>query len=324
MSHLDDTSGPDTLGQQTSANLSDGQEYVPRVETHLVASQYVKQTFKVQVFRPARKRDETTRFPVVYATDGNLTFDLFRGIAYLLQSSEQSECRFILASIGYPDDSPTAGVVLRARDLTFPGYPQLKIPTPTSGGALAVERGTKDYFGAEDFQLFIAEELIPLLDRSYETIPGDRTYFGHSAGAGFGLFTLFARTHLFKNFIISSPGLIYDGTSSAGINYENYDFLLQHAREFVASGKSLDGVTVYMSVGAEEEFEAGLEQWHLTSGFYRMIALMKAAAIPGLVLLTEVFSDETHATAWPIAFMHGVQAVFGTGVWKQKNPRRSV
>ena len=109
------------------------------------------------------------------------------------------------------------------------------------------------------------------------------------------------------------PGLSFDGKSSAGIQYDNYDFLLQHAREFIASGKSFSGIRVYMSVGAEEEFEPGLEQWHLTSSFYRMAALMKAAAIPGLKLTTESFPRETHSTVWPMAFIHGIQVVFGTG-----------
>jgi hypothetical protein len=48
---------------------------------------------------------------------------------------------------------------------------------------------------------------------------------------------------------------------------------------------------------------------------------MKAAAIPGLEFTSEAFSGETHTTVWPIAFMHGIRAVFGTGFWRKGEAR---
>lgn len=62
--------------------------YFPAVETHLIRSKHVQQTFKIQVMQPGRKKKEAARFPVVYATDGNWTFDMFKAISYLLQMSE--------------------------------------------------------------------------------------------------------------------------------------------------------------------------------------------------------------------------------------------
>lgn len=304
-----------TVESRARTRLEEGREYFPPVETHLIRSKYVRQIFRVQVMQPVQKKGEATRFPVVYATDANLTFDMFKGFSYLIQSSERPGSRFILVGIGYPSDCPYAGELLRGRDLTFPGYPKLNLKPPPLEGVLVADEGAKDFYGAEDFQQFIEYELIPLIDEKYQTNPGRRTYFGHSGGGGFGLFTLFTKSDLFKNYIVSSPGLIYHGDSSAGIHYENYDFVLQYAREFIASGKSLEDVRLYMSVGTEEEFEPSLAQWQLTSSFYRMVALMKAAAVRGLELTTEIFSGETHDTAWPMAFMHGVQAVLGTRVW---------
>jgi predicted alpha/beta superfamily hydrolase len=290
--------------------------HFPAVETHLISSKYVKQTFKVQVMRPARSKGETLKFPVVYATDGNFAFDVLKGISCSLQTSESAAApRFILVGIGYPSDTPLAGSALRARDLTFPGYPQLDVPRGAVEGVLLPEEGTKTFYGAEDFQMFIGDELVPFIDETYETIPGQRIYFGHSAGAGFGLFTLFTKSELFRSYIISSPGLFYHGAASAGVSYENYDFVLRDARRFIASGKTLCGVRAYMSVGSGEEFEPAYAQFQLTSSFYRMVALLRAASIPGIELMTEVFPGETHMTVWPMAFIHGVQAVFGTGIW---------
>ena len=274
-------------------------DHYPPVETHLISSTHAARAFKVQVMQPARKKEEATRFPVVYATDGNLAFEMFKGISRVIQSPECDASRFILVGIGYAGNGPYASETLRARDLIFPGYPELSREAPPGG--------------AQNFQHFIEHELIPFIDERYATIPGDRSYFGHSAGGGFGLYTLFTKSDVFKNYIISSPGLIYHGRSPAGVNYENYDFVLQEARRFIACAKPLSDIRVYMSVGTEEEYEPAFAQWQLTSSFYRMTALLKAAAIPGLELMTEAFAGETHLTVWPMAFIHGVRAVFGKG-----------
>lgn len=294
--------------------------YFPPVDTHFIHSRHVAQVFKIQVMQPVRTRDKAERFPVVYATDGNLTFELFKGVSQVIQSTEPhgSAPPYILVSIGYEGDCPLAGAVLRTRDLTFHGYPELKIvPSPIEGAGVAPE-GTPNFRGAENFQRFISEELFPLIDVRYDTLAGDRTYFGHSAGGGFGLFTMLTRTEMFRNYLISSPGLIYHGTSSAGVDYEDYDFALQEVRLFLASGKSLEGVRLYLSVGTEEEFEPGYRQWRLTSSCYRMAALLRDTPISGLKFMSEVFAGETHSTVWPLAFMHGVQAAFGTGIWKDR------
>jgi len=294
-----------------------GREYFPAIETQLITSKSVKQTFKVQVMQPVQKRGAAQRrFPVVYATDGNLTFDMLKGISYLMQGAE-SEANvppFILVAIGYPGESPEAGALLRARDLTFPGFPAPKsrLTAPPVEGVLLAEKDAKDFYGGADFRKFIAAELIPFIDRKYPTIPGDRTYFGHSGGGGFGLFVLLTQPDLFRNYIVSSPGLIIrDPAANTGA--DNEVFVLRDAwSAFLAAHRPLRGVRLYMSVGTGEQFESVYARWQLTSSFYRVAAMMHAAAIPGLELTTDVFPGETHASVWPMAFIHGIRAMFGT------------
>lgn len=288
--------------------------FSPPVESHLITSKYVQQTFKIEVMRPSQRRGETRKYPVVYATDGNMTFDMFKQISNLIQMSEQDAPPFILVGIGYPGDSHHVSRQLRARDFMAPPAPacDMKSLRRVFEEEILPEDGAKDYNGAEDFRRFISEELVPFIDARYPTIEGDRTYFGHSGGGFFGLYTLFTESSLFRNYIVSSPGLLFHGQGEVTEKYENYDCGAQMVHEFIASGKSLDGIKLYMSVGAEEEFEAAVGLWRLVSGFYQVAKQMKSAAIPGLQLMTEVFQNETHMTVWPIAFTHGVQAVFGT------------
>src|SRR2546421_739356 len=107
-----------------SVKAEDKREFFPPVETHLIPSKFVKQTFQVQVMRPSRKAGEAARYPVVYITDANFAFDVLKGISYSMQAGACNPPRFILVGIGYPSDCPLAGLVLRARDLTCPSYPK--------------------------------------------------------------------------------------------------------------------------------------------------------------------------------------------------------
>jgi len=284
------------------------------VESHLLSSKYVAGEFNIQVMRPVHRQGESTRFPVVYVTDGNFSFDVIKGISHSIQKSGCDAPRFIVVGIGYPGDSPAAGSLLRVRDLTFPGYPEFSRRPPAMEGVLTAPAGTRDFCGGADFQLFMARELIPFIDRTYAVIPEERTYFGHSAGGGFGLFTLFTMSALFRNYIISSPGLAFDGETSAGVRYQDHNFMAKIAEEFIASGRSLQGVKLYLSVGSVEEFESSVSQWRLTSSCLRLMKLLRSAAIEGLELATELLPGESHMTVWPLAFMHGIQAVFGTRI----------
>lgn len=298
--------------------------HVPPVETHLIRSKHVDQTFKIQVMQPARPRGDTRRYPVVYATDGNWTFDMFKAISYLLQMSTQDAPPYILVGIGYPGESPHAGMTLRARDFTALPYPKWapkwsdedwERPFRQSKyeGVLLPEKGARNFHGGEYFRDFLGEELIPFIDGKYATTGNDgRTYFGHSGGGYLGLFTMLTRPQFFRNYIVSSPGVICHGEGPGGIKYDNYEFGPQIVRDFAASGRSLNGVKLYLSAGSEEEFESAIANWRLTSSLQRLAKVFKDVAIPDLEVMTEIFPGETHITVWPIAFTHGVQAMLGT------------
>jgi uncharacterized protein len=298
--------------------------HFPPVEKHLIRSRHVAQTYEIRVARPPRRPSETAPLPVVYVTDGNLVFNMFREISSMLQVlGIHPFPSFILVGIGYPSDSQFAGVFLRMRDLNCAFNPQVDKraarPLFPIEGVLLAEEGTRDHGGAEEFQRFIGEELIPFIEEKYAVIPGDRTYFGHSGGGFFGLYTLFTQSHFFRNYIISSPGLTHSGEMKLppGFQYDNKqpggrdDYGFPMARDFIASGKTLQGTTLYMSVGTEEDFQPAYMGAELTATFYRMAALLKKAAIPGLRLVAEAIPGETHMSVLPVAFMHGVQAVFG-------------
>jgi uncharacterized protein len=274
---------------------------VPGLETHIIESRCVGETYQIQVMQPITRKGERERFPTLYLTDANMGFSFAKGLSQCLQAGGDVR-RYVLVGIGYPSDNPFAGHILRCRDLTpdhRPEVPEWLAESPIEG-VRGVLPGKKCWHGADDFLAFIRSELIPFVDSRYPTVPGERAYFGHSLGGGFGLHALFSRSNLFKGYIISSPSISYDGV----------DHGLEPAREAVRSGDRLDARLV-MSVGGEEEFEAGKEKSRFVSSFYRLAALLRSGNIPGLDFSPRVFPGETHMSAWPVAFSHGIRTLFG-------------
>lgn len=277
---------------------------VHEVSEHLLASKRVDQTFRIKVWRPISRVDNTERFPVLYATDSDELFGGLSSLATALQVHGEAP-RFILVGIGY-EEARAAGV-LRMRDFfthenrsLFEWEIRQLAESDLVDGVRDVQAviQTTD---ASDYLAFIREELIPFIDKSYPTQVRDNSYYGFSAGGGFGLYTLFTKPETFSRYILASPSTSYKGQN----------FAVSLVEKFIASRAPL-AAKVFMSVGELEEFKAAHERFDLVSGYYRLAKFIKAASIPGLDLTTRVFVGETHATAWSMAFSHGVKALFGS------------
>lgn len=281
--------------------MSDKCYRVPEVETHLLTSKKIGQSFKIQVMQPLLRTHGRERFPILYLTDGNLSFDFAKGISHVLQVTGEV-ARYILVGIGYPGENPFVGSVLRCRDLT-PAHraevTEWRRSRPIEG-VPDIEPGRKQWHGAAEFLAFMDDDVRALVEARYPVHADQRAYFGHSLGGALGLHALFSRMKLFNRYVISSPDLHYDGD----------DHALGVAQRFIASGERLDAKVV-MTVGSEEEFEADKQKAQFVSSFYRFAAALRSAQIPGLEFSHRAFEGETHASVWPVAFSHGVREIFG-------------
>jgi predicted alpha/beta superfamily hydrolase len=176
----------------------------PRAEVHHLQSHHVGSSFDIRVLLPPTIPGEQTRFPVVYVTDATGEMVVSDTAMRLLLFDTP---RFIVVGIGYPDaESYFQTMALRQRDLT----PSESSYTP--GGASFAGRvmPQKTSGGAPRFLDFIRDELIPFIDSKYPTIPGDRTYAGHSFGGLFGSYTLFTHPDTFRRYVIGSPSLSWE------------------------------------------------------------------------------------------------------------------
>lgn len=145
---------------------------------------------------------------------------------------------------------------------------------------------------AENFVIFLRDELIPYIDSNYRTIPGDRTINGYSIGGLFALYTLFTQPETFNRYIVGSPYLMWNDYSI--YNYE------ENSPEKIGDKR----INLFISVGSEESDEKYFNP------IDSLVIKIQERNYTGLSLETKVFDGSTHLTGSPIALTHGLIWIF--------------
>ncbi len=193
-------------------------------------SNIVKDTFLIFVDLPNEYNQER-KYPVVYLLDANLYFDI---IATIIRkySSVGLAPSVILVGVGYKDFQTMDS--LRNRDYTYPTA-IASYEMSTSGGA-------------DHFSTFIKTELIPIIDRKYNTDTTNRVLAGHSLGGYLSMYVLLqnllGQSKNFNSYLIASPS----------IDYNNY-WLLHQLKEVAAKESSDKKVKAYITFGGLEDAE---------------------------------------------------------------------
>jgi uncharacterized protein len=157
-------------------------------EQRSITSSKIGQRYDLLVSLPDDYATSDKPYPVLYVLDG-WHFPL---MAFFQNNNIYSERMppVIIVNVSHGD---VGAMTLRARDFT---------PTKTdreagSGGAMA-------------FLDFLEHELIPLVDRTYRTLPSDRGLLGHSYGGLFAVYALEQRPGLFQRIVAASPVVGWD------------------------------------------------------------------------------------------------------------------
>lgn len=211
---------PSVIGAQTAEVHDYG-----TVHQHAIRSTANHATYHLFVSLPSGySASDTTRYPVLYALDGNDSFPLIQAVRRFLQAGGAIP-RIIIVGIGYPDS--TDDDVRRQLDLT----PTPQRLNPTSN----VVTG-----GAPAFLQTLRLDVIPFIDTRYRT-RGDRALVGHSYGGLFGLYVLYTAPELFARYGIFSPSTWWD----------QHRLLDQIAQHRPTTGQP--AARVFVAVGADED-----------------------------------------------------------------------
>jgi len=156
-----------------------------------IYSPTLKEYRKLWIYTPnGYKRDNKSRFPVVYLLDGDGHFYSVAGmIQQLSEINGNTVCpEMVVVAILNTD---------RSRDLT---------PTHVLNG---IYGRFETSGGAENFTGFIGKELMPYIETHYPVAPY-RALIGHSFGGLFVINTLIHHTDMFNAYIAIDPSLWWD------------------------------------------------------------------------------------------------------------------
>ncbi len=251
---------------------------------HLRSSR-IKQKFNLYISLPVGYKKSVRPYPVVYLLDADDSFAIAKGISDQLMESEELP-GFILVGIGYGGPQTRHQKRLnRTRDYT---------PSFSAKGGYGPEY-QKHSGGGPYFRDFIADTLIPYVDKNYRTLKGDRTLAGHSFGGLFGTYVLLTKSRLFKRYVLISPSLWYNDKS-----------IFRLEEELSKRNKRLSA-KVFFAVGAHER----TSQRDLASDARTFSQILEARRYPSLKMRSAIFENENHNTIFPGAFSQGLRFVFG-------------
>jgi predicted alpha/beta superfamily hydrolase len=249
-----------------------------------INSKYVKDTkYVIDIILPP-EYDSTHIYPVVYCVDNWLGSKFIPGMLYLLNFSQAIE-PLIIVGIGN-EGNINDWQMERTRDQTpihISKYDMTSSNSPRNRGITG---------GADNFLLFIKNELIPLVESRYKSDTTKRGLFGYSYGGLFGVYALIRNPELFQIYYFGSPSLWYN------------DFALIDSLNIIPTEKLSTLKAVNISVGEKESSEQ-------LKGFADLRDLLQEKNISSLKLTTHIFSGEDHRSAIIPAYYETFRCLFG-------------
>jgi predicted alpha/beta superfamily hydrolase len=200
-------------------------------------------------------------YPILYVTDGNVTFPVIKSVADMLMAGKEIK-DIIIAGISYSE----------VTDAVTWNKKRIRIFIPTSDTLLAKAQNKG---GADDFIKFIKYELFPAINKNYRTNPDSVALSGMSAGGLFNSYTLVTQPDLFKAYIINEPVLVWKNNS-----------ILHLETEYFSNHEELNA-TVYIAYGSSDNAIS-------KENIDKLIQVLHKHNYKGLKLVTRIFEGETH------------------------------
>ncbi|HEY0799211.1 MAG TPA: alpha/beta hydrolase-fold protein, partial [Steroidobacteraceae bacterium] len=200
-------------------------------EKFQIESKVLAETRSYVIYTPDSYKRGKEAYPVLVLQDAENNFAYTSAAVHLLSANGRIPA-MIVVGINNTD---------RARDMT-----PSKLATGSGDTSWTGSAG-----GADKFLSFIADELLPTIDRNYRTRPY-RVLIGHSLGGLFAVYALMNRPEVFKGYLISSPSLWWDDQA-----------LVKAAESFFAAHRDLRA-DLYMTMANEGDTMLG-GAWKLSA-----------------------------------------------------------
>jgi len=233
----------------------------------------VGREYHLSVWLPESYTTSDQDYPVIYLLDGDMCFGMAAGSTplshWILGTAE-----LIVVGINY--DMESYAQFGKLRELDF------KIPE--------IKDAPADSY-ADLFLNSLTQEMIPLIEANYRTVPSDRCLCGYSSSGFFVLYALFNQPDAFRVYLSGSGDLDVA-----------FPYLIKHDQKLGAR-KPNDPIQLYLSVG---ELEA-----NLIPSFHNLISFLENGKYPGLSLTTEIYQGERHGPEGvALTYLHGIRSAY--------------
>lgn len=237
-------------------------------ETFTIASEVLGETRRINVYRPPAwgEADGAPR-PVLYMPDGGIGED-FLHVAGLLQVSVGNGSMRPMLLVGIENTE-------RRRDMTGP-------TTVDSDKTIAPRVG-----GSAAFRRFISDELFPIIDARYATLPS-RAIIGESLAGLFIVETFVMEPAMFDTYIAFDPSLWWNGGALV-------------TRAPAVTGDAYAGRRLFIATSADGDRDDAIA---------RFVAGLPAPGAQGPAWRHEPMPDETHATIYHPAALRSLRELF--------------
>lgn len=244
---------------------------IPRSEVRQLHSTATGRDYDLYIRLPDDyEKYPKVKYPVLYVLDGQWDFKLLDAIyGCLLYDGNVPD--MIIVGITYSGEDADYNS-LRAMDYT-----------PVSDKSI---NGSGD---APKFLSFLKEQVMPLIETTYQVNPSRRVLMGSSFGGTFTLFVLYTEPALFSGYIASSPVTVYGNR-----------FAFQQDETYAGSHNDLP-VRLYIGVGETESLKQPVEMF---------IDVLRKRNYTGLILETRIIEGAGHSTNKIETFTRGLDFVF--------------
>ena len=237
-------------------------------EKYQIESKVLAETRTYVVHTPDCYNKRLEAYPVLVLLDAENNFAYTSAAVHFLSANGRIPA-MIVVGINNTD---------RTRDMT---------PKPSTGFGGPPWAGSAG--GADKFLSFIADELLPTIDRNYRTRPY-RALSGHSLGGLLAVYTLLNRPEVFKGYLAISPSLWWDD-----------QVLVKAAQPFFTAHRDL-GADLYMTMANEDDTMLG--------GAWKLSAILEESKLANMRWQFKRYPEEDHGTVPYISTYEGLLAIF--------------
>lgn len=239
-------------------------------ETIQLQSNILKEPRSLLISKPSEYNSGTERYPVLYLLDGETHFHYTSGIVNFLAEEDRIPGMLVVGI-------PSGDMARRTHDLT-------PLSTDEMDNRFAPGNG-----GADAFLAFIADEVIPYVEKTYRTRPY-RLLVGHSLGGLFGIYALSTRPRLFNGYIVADPSL-----------YWNNDAVVTQAQSLFSRTKELE-IDMYVTVSGDSE--------EVPDAIRTFNSLLSEKSTSGVRWNFDWMKQENHLSIPLPGILRGLQTIF--------------